>query len=288
MIDITLAKDMTNEQYHKDTTHISKSGLCLMLRSPLHYWQNYLNPKRPEKVVTPALYNGTAIHMALFEPELFAKTYIFFDDTEKCKEIGGKSPRSTNKYKEWYDQFVANNHDKCILDMAQKAIITNIVAKIKAHPIVGPLLEKGWTEKTLMYTEKNTGAPVKIRPDWISESGYILDLKTTEDASPIEFGKSCANYDYDVQAALYTDGYKQVFGQAPNGFIFIAAEKSEPYGVGVYFATNDMMDLGRTKYEDACRTYMECKKSKSWPGYPEEIMPVRFPGWAINQYNQNR
>lgn len=285
MIDISKAKDMTNEEYHGDTTHISKSGLSLILKSPLHYWNRYLNPWREEQTITPALFNGTAIHAALFEPEVFAKTYIFFDDTEKCKEIGGKSPRATTKYKDWYAEFIANIPDKKILDMDQKTMITKIVTAVKSRPIEAGLLAEGWCEKTLMFVEPETGAPVKVRPDWIAANGFIVDFKSTEDASPEEFGKSCANYDYDIQAALYTDGYTQVFGKAPEGFIFIAGEKSAPNGVGIYFATNEMIELGRRKYKDACRTYMECKKTMSWPGYPEEIMPVKFPGWAFNAYN---
>lgn len=284
MIDISKAKDMTNEEYHADTTHISKSGLSLMLKSALHYWHAYLNPEAPARLETKAMYDGTAIHAGLFEPDKYKLDYVIFDDSEKCAEIGGAMPRATKKYKDWYADYVTETNGKKIIDKDLHVRIIKMVAAIKRRPIEQGLLEHGWCEKSLFFTEKETGAKVKVRPDWISESGYIVDLKSCVDASPEEFGKSCANYDYDVQAALYTDVYAQVFGEQAQGFIFIAIEKDEPFGVGIYFATTEMIELGRRKYKDACRTYVECKRTNEWPGYPEEIMPVQFPKWAINNY----
>lgn len=285
IMEIEKAHDMTNEEYHGDTSRISKSGLVLLLRSPLHYWQNYLNPQRPEKKETPALFNGTAIHMALLEPELFKETYLVFDDSEKCAEIGGASPRSTKKYKDWYVEFVHDNEGKKLLDKDQYSMILAIVSAVKKRPVESELLAEGWAEKTLLFKDNSTGCPLKVRPDWISKRGFIVDIKSTEDASAEEFGKTCINYGYDIQGALYSDGYKEVFGEQPQGFIFIAVEKQAPHGVAIYYAPKEMIDLGRKKYKQACAIYTTCKSTKSWPGYPEEVLPVKLPGWAFTNFN---
>ena len=79
-----------------------------------------------------------------------------------------------------------------------------------------------------------TGLQCKCRPDWISADGGILvDLKTTEDASPREFQRSIAKWRYHVQAGWYMAGIEAAYGTRPSGFIFIAVEKKPPFAVGV-------------------------------------------------------
>src|SRR6185369_4223324 len=83
-----------NDDYHKDTSRISKSGLDLINRSPAHYWERYLNPNpapRPEKEWQRT---GGALGCAVLEPDEFPLRYAILDDVEKCKEIGGAKPRS--------------------------------------------------------------------------------------------------------------------------------------------------------------------------------------------------
>lgn len=61
-----------NAEYHGGPG-ISKSGLDLVHRSPLHY--NAVVTAANDRTPTPAQEIGTAVHMAILEPEEFAKTY---------------------------------------------------------------------------------------------------------------------------------------------------------------------------------------------------------------------
>ena len=49
---IYVSRELSNEEYHADTTAISKSGLDLVHRSPAHYYAAKLDPDRP--AATPA------------------------------------------------------------------------------------------------------------------------------------------------------------------------------------------------------------------------------------------
>lgn len=61
-----------NAEYHGGPG-ISKSGLDLVHRSPMHY--HAVVTAANDRTPTPAQEIGTAVHMAILEPEEFAKTY---------------------------------------------------------------------------------------------------------------------------------------------------------------------------------------------------------------------
>lgn len=63
---------ISNAKYHGGPG-ISKSGLDLVHRSPMHY--NAVVTAANDRTPTPAQEIGTAVHMAILEPEEFAKTY---------------------------------------------------------------------------------------------------------------------------------------------------------------------------------------------------------------------
>ena len=65
---------MNNEQYHAHPA-LSASGLKLLQKSPLHYWAEYLDPNRPERVATNAQRIGTMVHTATLEPHLFDEQF---------------------------------------------------------------------------------------------------------------------------------------------------------------------------------------------------------------------
>jgi exodeoxyribonuclease VIII len=158
---------------------------------------------------------------------------------------------------------------------------------VLGHPAAALLLGMaGEAETTHMWTEPTTGLQCKCRPDWISEDGgIVVDLKTTEDASPREFRRSIAKWRYHVQAGWYMAGIEAAYGKRPSGFIFIAVEKKPPFAVGVYAADEQMIERG---YETAMRdlqTLAECKASGRWPAYSDRIEPISLPAWMTGEAN---
>lgn len=146
----------------------------------------------------------------------------------------------------------------------------------------------------------------------------IVDLKTTEDASPEGFAKSMANYRYDVQHAYYMDGTRLALEQGkctppqkgtaelsvywidpvtgvlcrcrpdfwngyPKRFAFIAVEKKPPHAVAVYVLDSDGVDIGRAQYQHDLRIYAECLRTNEWPGYGDKIQTISLPAWHANK-----
>jgi hypothetical protein len=279
---------MTNEQYHADVTRISKSGLDQIDRSPAHYFNRYLDPNRGPNEQTEAMFLGTAVHAAILEPHLFEKNYHAINDIKKCEEIGGKSPRATKAYKEWIELQKQLHNGKIFISMEDFTNCVRMRDSVHAHPTAKHFLHVGRSEETILWTDPDTGAPCKCRPDRISDNtGFLLDIKTTEDASAEQFGRSCLNYRYDVQAPFYEDGFFEAYNQQPEGFAFIAVEKKAPYLTAVFWVPPHIYDLGKEKYKRNLETYMSCKKSGKWPGYSEDVQTLSLPGWAFKNQNNN-
>lgn len=276
-----------NQAYHADTTRISKSGLDLIARSPAHYYAAYLDPNREPRKTSAALIAGSVSHLTLLEPHLFASQYFILDDAAKVQEIGGASPRTTTKYKEWKAGILAANEGKTEISLETYKAVNRMIANVQAHPAAKLLFKPGGKAEEridwIWQGYDQDGNPIqvrcKIKPDWQAANGFIVDLKTTEDASPSGFLRSVYKYRYHVQSAYYIDGYTQRNGVEPRGFIFIAVEKSPPYAVALYFATPEMIQAGRSTYERDLRTYHHCLQTNEWHGYPTQIMPLDLPTW---------
>jgi len=239
-------------EYHKDTEKISKSGLDLISKSPLHYWEKYLNPLHIEKT-TPALILGSAVHCAVLEPQEFGKRYAVAPQVDKRTKEG----------KEIYANFELSTEGLQIISKDDSIVCERIMEAVQHHEEASLLLSKiNKVEQVLEYND------MKCKPDGICESLHlIIDLKTTEDASPYAFGRSARKYRYDVQAAFYSDIYEKVYNHRPEGFIFIAVEKTPPFAVAVYVIEDSDIEIGREKYIEDLNVWRECKQSNEWNGY---------------------
>lgn len=276
---------MTNQEYHADVSRIGKSGLDLIHQSPRHYWAKYLDPNRVREEPTQALRIGTATHHAVLEPEKFESKYVKLDDAQLIQEIGGANPRATNCYKEWMKAQLeaANAKKQVILTADDYDTCVRLRDAVWSHPAAAQLLYEGDAEQTFLFEEPTTGAACKCRPDFISAANFIVDLKTTEDASPAGFAKSVWNYRYHVQAPFYLDGYMYATGEQLNGFVFIAVEKSPPYAVGVYFVPDEILRRGRDEYLEDLAVYVKCVRKNEWPAYGDIVQPLQLPPWAYRK-----
>ncbi len=265
--------NMPLEDYHANAA-ISKSGLDLIRRSPLHYWEAYLNPEGEGRKVTDALRMGTAFHVLVLEPDQYRNLVAVAPDVDKRTKAG----------KEEWQAFEYANDGKIIVKPKENDTLHRMaesVLKKKAAMIA--LKGKGHVEASLFWQDPITLQECRCRPDWLRTDGLLVDLKTTTDASPAGFEKSAYNYRYHVQAAFYREGVLRAAGANTEGFVFIAVEKEPPYAVGVYHATEEFMRLGEIDFRRDMEVYAEAMTSDNWPGYPDTIEPLALPRWVSKQ-----
>ena len=262
---------MNNTDYHAHAA-VSKSHLDQVARSPLHYWARYLDPNRIVPEPTPAMAIGSAVHTHVLELDQWDARYVSAPDGIDRRTKAGKA--------EW-EAFTTAATGRTVLPKADADLVMRMAHSVFSHPAAAMLLAlPGKAETTHMWTDAATGLECKCRPDWLTDDGRLLvDLKTTEDASPRGFSRSIVQWRYFLQASWYLDGVEQATGTRPEQFIFITVEKKAPYAVAVYAADAEMIAAGAQTAARDLDVLATCKAANAWPGYSDQIEPISLPPW---------
>ena len=262
---------MDNAAYHAHGA-VSKSHLDQVARSPLHYWARYLDPNRVALEPTPAMVIGSALHTHVLELDQWDANYA-------TMPVG--IDRRTKQGKAEWEAFSTAASGRTVLSHDDAQLVMKMGQAVFGHPAAAALLNlPGKAETTWMWRDSQTDLECKCRPDWLlDDRSIIVDLKTTEDASPAGFRKSIGNFRYHVQAAWYLHGIEQATGTCPEQFIFICVEKKPPHAVAVYAADAEMIKEGWQTAERDLEVLATCKDVDLWPGYSEQIEPISLPPW---------
>lgn len=259
-----------NEIYHDpDCPGVSKSGLDKVHKSYAHY-KYYLESKGEQ---TKAMMFGSAIHDAILEPDEFSNGYI----------VQPKIDRRTKEGKEKYSTFCKNSHGKGILTNDEMTMLLMIVQRFNSHPTCKSLLANSICEHSAWYN--NEGILCKFRPDIYRPGEFIADIKTTQDASLVEFRRAMVKYNYDKQAAFYHDGVLELTGESLP-FYFIAIEKNPPYEIAIYQASTDTIETGRELYKADLKKLSNAIVFGDECSYPEGIQSIDLPSYGHDLFNR--
>jgi hypothetical protein len=268
---MSLNFNLSIDEYHA-MAPVSKSQLDVLDLSPFIFYARHRDPKRPAPVAKTGQLEGNLAHCAILEPDQFAERYA----------IGPTVNRNTNIWKEFVKSLptgiTAIQEDQCEVAMRQ-------AESVRALPEIGDALKVGKAEVSAFWTGPETGVSCRCRPDWVNDCGeagdILLDVKTYSIASPNEFRRQVARKRYDVQAAFYSDGYAAASGRPVLGFVFVAVETEWPYAANAFMLDEESLESGRQKYLKNLRTYAECERTSTWPGYSTGIDIIRLPQWAL-------
>ena len=268
----------TNEHYHSQPG-ISASGLKLMKQSPAHYRES----KENQKEQTDAMWFGELYHTFILEIERFYQDYTVVNPEERPEQRYGMNAKANAA---WFESF--NNPVRTETHEQLKAM-RDVLFR---HPYAKALLTKGEAEHSY-YCELDIGASNQIqarfRPDHVRhDKRIVVDLKTAQDASVDGFRKASANYEYQIQAALYSDLMELVTGETLGyDFFFVAQEKTPPYCFNIFQASPQMLSIGRYEYEILLMLYSYCEETCKWPGYQVfcqnrfGVNELSLPDWAV-------
>jgi exodeoxyribonuclease VIII len=364
--------DVPNDVYHSGPG-ISKSGLDLIHRSPLHFQFARTAANENARAPTPAQALGTAFHALLLEPEAFARDYVqpltradvpdAIDDrdvlvgmiqalnaTRKAKlPTGGTKAEQVDRILEaqadlpealratraelealkgadlkgmlelenvarlgllptsgsrhelaailaqhgqqvrlWSDVLDAwhlENAGRKILTPEDWARLHAMRDAALAHPAAAALLTKvpGRAEQSVFWVDPLTGELCRCRPDFWRDDGIVVDVKTTDNASPEGFARSIFDWRYHVQEAFYRDGIEAATGTPPRAFLFLAVETKAPHAVAVYALDPEAVELGRADYQRDLQRFSDCSRTDTWPGYGDTIQKIQLPAWAFTR-----
>jgi hypothetical protein len=248
---------VSNARYHADPALGSTTLKTLATKTPAHYQHDKTHPK-----FSDAFTLGTAAHSLILEDDTSGIEIVFADNwlTKAAKEAKSAA-------------LAAGKQPLLAKEMTQVQAMQYAVMN---HPQARDLFTGHLAEQSVFWDED--GLMLKCRPDaW--KPGVLVDLKTTINADPREFGKTAHNFGYHQSAAHYIDGVKEATGEELP-FTFVLIEKTPPYLVSVVELDWEAIDLGRALNERAKRIYRDCTATNHWPGYPPSE-PIELPTFAV-------
>lgn len=255
--------DMPAAEYHA-RPELSNSGMSKLKRSPAHFDHYIKNGSES----TDAMDFGAMFHMFVLEPAKFLAVY---EDTG-CDNKRTSAYKKAAKEIEEAGKVPLENKTISQLDGMFKSMLRND----------SPIKAKNEVETSVFYHDNEVDC--KCRIDWMGEIDgqiAIIDLKTTNDASPQGFRDSVYNYGYHRQQAHYQRPF-ELF-DTPRRFLFWAIEKEPPYLNAIYELDEAALIVGRAEREKLMATYRTCRALDKWPGLPTGIQTISLPDWAFKE-----
>lgn len=242
-----------NSDYHADQNSLSSSGAKTLAKpggaARFHYEQTH------PKVDTEALLFGTAAHAFILEgvaPEVFT-------EAKTLTSVKGK-------------KFIANlPAGTPVVTQEGWETLQGMAEAVHENPLARRLLTAPGKAEQSVYWNHPSGATLRCRPDWLpdevdSELGFlpIVDLKTTRDATPAGFRRSCFQLGYHQSAAWYAAGLAAINVSTNARMVFIAVEKTPPYLVGVYTPSDEALEVGHALNEIGINRWMRARIFDDW------------------------
>ena len=251
---------ISDEEYHKIEAFHS-SSVRHLLRSQAHYAAY----KSSHFEQTPAMLWGSLLHSACLQPELFNKNCVVDEyEGSRTKDVVAwrESKQAEGKIitkQEVYDEIISASL-KLQVDTTYQS------------------LTKGATLETAGFYRDDDDVLIKIKPDIINKDGILLDLKTTSDARSRAFQRSCSDFYYFAQAALYFDVAREL-GIPCKAFGWVAIETKPPFEFMIYIADDECMEFGRKQYKQALVNYKQHYKSTGIMGYENKVQELNLPSY---------
>lgn len=268
--------DIPAAMYHRMEA-VSSHVLQGFYRTPAHARELMLHPKESTKEQM----FGQALHTRVLEPEKFDGLYL----------VAPKVDRRTKAGKQEWAAFEERASGRFLLDAGEHELIEATACSVERHPSAQELLAApGMNEVTVIWQQPvqldGEDGPVlplcKARLDRLCTLGgdtFIVDLKSTRDASQRGFERECALYRYHMQLGWYALGL-DAHAPAPRRVAFIAVEKERPFAVHVLELDALDLEQGVREARGHLKTLLECRRSGIFPGYGDGMGYMGLPQWA--------
>jgi hypothetical protein len=283
--------DITIEDYHSQKDWFSASGLKMAKKS-LKLFRLFLDGYFDEDVKSHFMF-GNAFELALLDPDSFNNKVAVEDEIINQILISNpdvKSPRSTNQYKEWYEEQIAKQ--KYIIKYDGKEsfrVIEEMLKSCLSDAVIQRLIKGIEYNYSLCWIDEN-GLQLKTRPDICKvKKNIIVNLKTTTDGSPEKFSKDLANYDYPFQACMEIDGaLSSGFMDKVDNYYWLVVEKEPPFSATLYEFMPDDIAWCFDEYTYTKKIVKEAMDKNLWPSYsqrasnPYGIIEAKIPMYYRN------
>jgi len=242
--------------YHAQAhSHLSSHRLADFRKCPELFHRKQLG--LIEDKDTPAYLLGRAAHTLILEGrDAFDAEYAVGGPINP--RTGMPFGKATKAFQEWADA-----QSKAVLTDEDAAFVERLHEAVQTHPVAPGLLKWGVAEG--VCRADYCGLPCQVRPDYFHADHGIVDLKTCDDLTWFE--ADARRYGYLHQVAFYRAVLRAASGTNFPVHI-VAAEKKEPFRVGVWLVAESALDFADAENAAAIERLKECLATSTWPtGY---------------------
>ena len=269
---------MSAEKYHADpcaAPSLSSSIAQLLLNgSPRKAWFSHPRLNQDYREVHDGKFDlGTAAHAALLEDGLSKIVVVEADDWRtKAAQQQRDTARTAGK------TALLARHVKTVGAMVEVA-----QAFIAQSEIV-EFWKGGESEVTGIAQEG--GIWLRCRFDRITTTRrFIIDYKSTTDASPEVFSRQIVRMGYHIQDAFYRRVARLLGAHAPR-FAFIAQSCEPPFECSLHGCDPALQEIGDAAVQRATDLWRQCITAKSWPSYGGRIHWAIPSTWQIKDHEE--
>jgi len=268
-----IVADLDESIYHR-LDELSSTEARMLLQSPAKYRYRKTNPPlmEPRDVFDV----GSAIH---------------------AKVLGVGAPVRVLDYPDWRskaareDRDLARQSGETPVLQSQYEEIEHIAEAVLAEPTAREVLDRPGIREASIFAAVDE-VPCRGRFDFLPDAGagrrIAVDLKSTQDASPYQFTRSVAKFEYAIQRAWYLDALKAVTGE-DGEMVFVAVEKEPPYLVAVHQLDPHWREIGHQKADLARDLYKQYVTADVWPNWPGDeggVHVLSAPFWYVAEHEE--
>lgn len=279
-------------------SYFSFRKVRIMSESAQDFFQVY-RPGAAKQPASEAMDLGKLVHLGVLEQQKFREKFVVmpvFTGKTKDGRDSEQSAEARAAKKEWC--IAQELMGKIIVTPEDKEIIIDSVEMILNYPPARKLLSGGFSEGWGYVWDEQFQRWQLIRPDFVSNSGITVDLKTTTKPLPSkEQWVRTVFYDgHHIQQAHNARGFSlmrakddpKLQAELQNKAAWIVLKTSFPRAIAVYTADENMMIAGRAKCFKAYHNINEhlardpeMKDRWSWPGKQTQSEEVGFTHWQL-------
>lgn len=276
---------MDAETYHQDPLReqggsVSSTTLKILHEQSPEHARHYIDHGRPPKRHFDL---GSAVHAEALGR---GAEVVYWGKGE------GRDSWRSDDAKAFYKAAQAARQIPLLQD--EQPQVEAMVAAIRRHRILGPMLEPGkfTAEQAAFWRDPDTDLWCRAMWDAVPDFDdvmTILDLKTGRSAAPDSIAKAIADYRYDMQAEHYTDAARVLRLADRIRFLLAFVETEAPHVITVRPIGEETRRFAAQHRREALNTYARCIATGHWPGYDDpgpddELEPVEAPYWKRRQW----
>jgi hypothetical protein len=263
---------MTTDYYANRA--LSHSKLSCLAQNPMEFKMRYVDdPPTLSPKESDAFAFGHAVHCLALEPESFSDRFFVFP----------KMDRRTKEGKAAYAEIQEASKSKTLLDGDDYADAIACVQALNNHAEFATIMAQP-RRVEVPFEFELFGHRFKAKPDAIIDSmRLIVDIKTTDDASPHRWQWSAVDYGYHRQAWIYRHAV-EIDSGVEYRFVFAVVEKPKPSTRGIpstvalYELDADTIGMGYQDARNLVTEYEHRLETNNWrQPYSSGIVPLRLP-----------